>query len=134
MGHPGCLGSAGVAAPLVVGGGCGEAGADGVLVDVVDFLVVGLGVDEIEVVVAGFPDGHRGWMGGFVFDPTVEVWVHLLHRYGVALLENLEDRGDGSLLRFGKDEVDVVGHEDPGFQLCFVPGCRLEEDLVEEVS
>ena len=99
-----------------------------------DLLVVGVWVEDVEVVVAGFPDGHGWWVGGFVFDLVIEGRVGLLHGYGVALFEDLEDGGYGSLAGFGEDEMDVIGHDDPGFELCLVPGCGLVEDLLEEVS
>jgi len=88
----------GGAGPGVVRGGFGEASGDRVAVDIAKlFEALVFGVD-VEVVVAGLPEGFAG-----AFEESGGLWF-----------EDSEGGGEVGFGGFGEEEVDVLGHEDAG--------------------
>jgi len=105
-----------VAAPWIVFRFLHKAGLDRVAMHVAqlfDLLVVG---EDVEVVVAGLP--HELLRAGS----------------GEALFEDLDWGGEGGLLGFGQEKVDVVGHEDVADEMKAVPLAGLFEDLLDGVA
>lgn len=95
-------------------GGFDQATGDGVLVHVVELFEELPGGEDVEIVVAGLPEG-----------------------FGVSLLrdgefQGLESFGEGFGGGFAEEKVDVLGHEDVAVDLEVVTFSGLFEGLFEE--
>lgn len=75
-----------------------------------------VGGEDVEVVEAALPELRRR---------------RRFERLGGALLEELEEGGDGSLLRLVGEEMDVLGHEDVGDEEEALLGSGFLEDALD---